>query len=247
MLLPYWDVTFAEASFSHKGLTSLLRHITNWDLANLKFGKFHSSSDIERPLQTSLSSTKVPTTNEEQVEWSEQKAEEATEQNSNTPQVKAIVPVKAYIPHIPFPQRLQKSKLDKQFAKFLEVFKKLDIIPFADAIAQMPSYAKKIGLGNAKATTVSIQLVDRSIKHPRGIIEDILVKVDKLIFLADIILDMEEDKDVPIILGHPFLATGRALIDVHKGQLILRLNDEKVVINVFKAIVPRLTLKTIFK
>ena len=46
-------------------------------------------------------------------------------------------------------------------------------------------------------------------------IEDVLVKVDKFIFTADfIVLDMEEDKEIPIILGRPFLATGKALIDV---------------------------------
>ncbi|XP_022850853.1 uncharacterized protein LOC111372695 [Olea europaea var. sylvestris] len=94
----------------------------------------------------------------------------------------------------------------------------------------------KLGLGEAKSTTVSLQLADRSIKHPRGICEDILVKVDKFIFPADfIILDMEEDRDVPLILGRPFLATGRALIDVQKGQLILRLNEEELTINVFRA------------
>ncbi|KAL0405267.1 UNVERIFIED_CONTAM: hypothetical protein Slati_3840600 [Sesamum latifolium] len=47
---------------------------------------------------------------------------------------------------------------------------------------------------------------------------------------------MEEDANTPLILGRPFLATGKALIDVQKGQLTLRINDEKVVFNVFKAI-----------
>lgn len=51
--------------------------------------------------------------------------------------------VKPYVPPIPFPQRLRKHKLDKQFEKFLEVFKKLHInIPFAEALSQMSSYAK---------------------------------------------------------------------------------------------------------
>ena len=51
--------------------------------------------------------------------------------------------VRSYQPHIPFPQRLQKSKLDYQFAKFLNMFKKLEIdIPFAKTLAQMPHYAK---------------------------------------------------------------------------------------------------------
>ena len=50
--------------------------------------------------------------------------------------------------------------------------------------------------------------------------------MDNFIFPADfVILEMEEDKEVPIILGRPFLATGRAMIDVQKGELTMRLND----------------------
>ena len=80
-------------------------------------------------------------------------------------------------------------------------------------------------------------MADRSIVYPRGVIEDLLVKVDKFIFPADfVVLDMEEDRDVPIILGRPFLATGGALIDVQKGELKLRVQDEEVVFNVFNAI-----------
>ncbi|XP_061981416.1 uncharacterized protein LOC133701499 [Populus nigra] len=65
------------------------------------------------------------------------------------------------------------------------------------SINLMPlSIFKKLGLGEAKPTTVILQLADRSLKHPRGIIEDVLVKVGKFIFPADfIILDMEEDND----------------------------------------------------
>lgn len=77
------------------------------------------------------------------------------------------------------------------------------------------SIFRKLGLGEAKATTMSLQLADRSIKHPRGVVEDVLVKVDKFIFLVDfIVLDMEEDREIPLILGLPFQATGRTLIDV---------------------------------
>ncbi|XP_073041944.1 uncharacterized protein [Primulina eburnea] len=87
-----------------------------------------------------------------------------------------------------------------------------------------------------KPTTISLQLADRSIKYPRGVIEDVLVKVDKFIFPIDfIVLDMEEDREIPLILGRPFLATGRALIDVQKGELVLRMNDEKVTFNVFRS------------
>ncbi|XP_062119051.1 uncharacterized protein LOC133832763 [Humulus lupulus] len=172
---------------------------------------------------------------------------------------------------VPYPQRLRKHNLDKQFAKFLEVFKKLHInIPFAEALEQMPSYVKfmkeilsnkrkmgdyktvalteecsailqrklpqklrdpgsftipftigefeckhalcdlgasinlmplsvfrRLGLGEARPTTVTLQLADRSVKHPR--------------------------------------ATGQALIDVQKGELKLRVQEEEVVFNVFKA------------
>ncbi|KAL5569891.1 hypothetical protein UlMin_026466 [Ulmus minor] len=188
---------------------------------------------------------------------------------------------------VPFPQRLRKQNLDKQFSKFIDIFKSLHInLHFVDMLEKMPKYAKflkevlsnkrrlevnekvmlteeypgsftipctigdfefdkvlcdlgasnnlmplsifrKLGLGEVKPTTVSLQLADRSIKHPRGIIEDVLVKVDKFIFPADfIVLDMEEDREVPLILGRPFLATGRTLIDVHQGKLILRVQDE---------------------
>ena len=76
----------------------------------------------------------------------------------------------------------------------------------------------RLGLGEVRPTMVTLQLADRSLKHPWGVIEDVLVKVDKFIFPADfIVLDMEEDKEIPIILGRPFLATGKAMIDVQKG------------------------------
>ena len=80
------------------------------------------------------------------------------------------------------------------------------------------SIFKWMGLGEAKPATITLQLADRSFKHPQGVIEDVLVKVDKFIFPADfIVLDMEEDKKILIILGKPFLATDRAMIDVQKG------------------------------
>ena len=78
------------------------------------------------------------------------------------------------------------------------------------------SIFRRLGLGKARPTTVTLQLAYRSLKHPwggggggGGVIEDVLVKVDKFIFPKDfIVLDMEEDKEIPIILGMPFLATG---------------------------------------
>ena len=68
-------------------------------------------------------------------------------------------------------------------------------------------------------------------------IEDVLVKVDKFIFPADfIVLDMEEDEEIPIILGRPFLATSRAMIDVQKGELKLRVQDDEVRFSVFDVV-----------
>ncbi|XP_024042790.1 uncharacterized protein LOC127900652 [Citrus sinensis] len=83
---------------------------------------------------------------------------------------------------------------------------------------------------------VTLQLADRSHAYPEGKIENVLVKVDKFIFPVDfIILDFEYDKEVPIILGRPFLAIGKTLIDVQKGELTMRVNDQQVTFNVLEA------------
>ncbi|KAL6523503.1 hypothetical protein OROGR_017106 [Orobanche gracilis] len=97
------------------------------------------------------------------------------------------------------------------------------------SINLMPlSIFRNLGVGEMKATSITLQLADRSVAYPRGIVEDVLVKVDKFIFPADfVVLDMDEDGDLPLILGRPFLATGKALIDVENGELTLRENDEQ--------------------
>ncbi|CAN6723759.1 unnamed protein product [Malus baccata var. baccata] len=74
--------------------------------------------------------------------------------------------------------------------------------------------------GELKPTSMSIQLAYRSMTYPLGILEDVIIKVDKFYLPADfIILDMEEDKEVPLILGRPFMATTRTLIDVETESL----------------------------
>ncbi|XP_070003773.1 uncharacterized protein [Nicotiana sylvestris] len=66
----------------------------------------------------------------------------------------------------------------------------------------------------ARPTLMLLQLADHMVKRPTGILDDVLVQVGKFVFLADfIILDCQVDEEIPIILGRPFLATGRALID----------------------------------
>ncbi|XP_061372711.1 uncharacterized protein LOC133315155 [Gastrolobium bilobum] len=84
------------------------------------------------------------------------------------------------------------------------------------SINLMPlSICKSLGITELKPTMVSLQLADRSLRRPNGIIQDVLVKVDKFIFPGDfIVLDMEEEGEMPLLLGRPFLATARAMIDV---------------------------------
>ncbi|KAK5825427.1 hypothetical protein PVK06_020261 [Gossypium arboreum] len=86
---------------------------------------------------------------------------------------------------------------------------------------------KQLGLGKPKQTRMSIQLADKTIRFPRGIIEDVLLKIDKFIFPVDfIVLVIEEDNNNPLILGRPFLATAKTIIDVGTGKLTLRVGDE---------------------
>ncbi|XP_049358593.1 uncharacterized protein LOC125823236 [Solanum verrucosum] len=86
------------------------------------------------------------------------------------------------------------------------------------------------------ATTMRLLMADRSIKHPVGILYDILVKVDRFIFPADfVILDCDIDAKIPIILGRPFLATGRVLVDVESGELKIRVNEDEVTFDMYKS------------
>ncbi|XP_070041386.1 uncharacterized protein [Nicotiana tomentosiformis] len=95
---------------------------------------------------------------------------------------------------------------------------------------------KRLGIGRARPTSMLLQLADRTVKRPSGILDDVLVQVGKFVFPADfVILDCQVDEEIPIILGRPFLATGRALIDCETGELKLRLNDEEIIFNVQKS------------
>ncbi|KAJ0940332.1 putative aspartic peptidase domain superfamily [Helianthus annuus] len=108
---------------------------------------------------------------------------------------------------------------------------------FADlgaSINLMPySFYEKLGLGDLKPPRMTLSLADKTIKYPRGIVENLLVKVDKFVFPADfVVLDMEADENVPLILGRPFLNTAKALIDVFLGTITLRAGEESVVFKV---------------
>jgi len=81
---------------------------------------------------------------------------------------------------------------------------------------------------------MTLQLADRSIKHPYGVVEDLLVKIDKFLFPVDfVVMDIEEDVDVPVILGRPFMKTVKVIIDVDKGKLKVCVENEEGNFNVF--------------
>ena len=106
------------------------------------------------------------------------------------------------------------------------------------SIDLMPlSVARRLSLGELTPTTVTLQMADRTMAKSEGIIEDVLVKVGKFVFPIDfIILDIEEDSQVPLLLGSPFLATGAALIDMQKGVLTLRVGEEAADFNLLQSL-----------
>ena len=85
------------------------------------------------------------------------------------------------------------------------------------------SVVRRLSLGELTPTAITLQMADRSMAQPEGVLEDVLVKVGRFIFPADfVIMKMEEDTQVPLLLGRPFLAPGATLIYVQKGELTLR-------------------------
>ena len=95
------------------------------------------------------------------------------------------------------------------------------------SINLMPlSLVKRLSLGELTPTAMTLQMADITLAQPEGILEDVLIKVGKFIFLMDfVVIDIEEDKQISLLLRRPFLATGAALIDVKQGELTLRVGD----------------------
>ncbi|XP_058733143.1 uncharacterized protein LOC131604737 [Vicia villosa] len=171
---------------------------------------------------------------------------------------------------LPFPTRnKKKGQHEKNFQKFLEMFKKLELnIPFlegmkipgkkkdrgsvtipctigdrsfqkalidlGESVSLMSlSIYKRLGIGKVQDTRMTFQFADHSVKRPYGIVENVLVKIDKFVFLVDfVILEMPEDEETPIILGRPFLETGRCLIDIEEGTMTVKVYDEELKIDV---------------
>ena len=201
---------------------------------------------------------------------------------------------------IPFPERLEKPKKDKQFTKFLEAMKSVQItIPILDAVLHVPLYAKffkelltkkrnleepeivaltkdcsaiiqnklpeKLGdpgsfcipcligtknfsalcdlgssvsvlplsiqsimnLGEMRKTTMTLQLADRTLRKPAGILADVPVMVGKFAYPVDFVVLEMEDNSEAVILGRPFLATAGAMIDVKGAKLTLTFGNEQ--------------------
>ena len=81
---------------------------------------------------------------------------------------------------------------------------------------------KRLGIEALTPTLITLQLADHSTIRSEGIVENVLVQVKDFFYPADfVVIDMEEDEEIPIILGRPFLATGKTIIDVQQGKLTL--------------------------
>ncbi|GKE12828.1 reverse transcriptase domain-containing protein [Tanacetum coccineum] len=94
---------------------------------------------------------------------------------------------------------------------------------------------KMLSLPELTLTRMTLELADRSITHPKGLAEDVFVKVGSFHFPTDfVVVDFEADPRVPLIFGRSFLRTSFALIDVYEGELILRDGDERLIFHVDK-------------
>ncbi|CAM8915699.1 unnamed protein product [Rhodiola kirilowii] len=204
--------------------------------------------------------------------------------------------MRKYVPMVPFPQRLNKSKLDVHFKRFVEMLKKLYVtLPFHEVIAQNPIYAKflkdiasgrrvieessmvalnhecsalfseqiplkmkdpgrftipcsigavsfehpladlgasvsvmplatfyKLGLEGMKATKMVMQLADGTTRNPKGLIENVPIKIDKFHIPCDfVVMDTGSNLNTSLIFGRPFLATAGFKVDLGKGKLTL--------------------------
>ncbi|GKC20046.1 retrovirus-related pol polyprotein from transposon TNT 1-94 [Tanacetum coccineum] len=116
------------------------------------------------------------------------------------------------------------------------------LVDLGESINVMPfSMFKRLGLRNPRLVNMVIEMVDRYMQSPKGIVENVLVKFHKFIFLVDfIILDIIEEDKVPIILGRAMLATAHARIDVFGGKILLEVGRDQIVFNANEGATPDL-------
>ncbi|XP_026443583.1 uncharacterized protein LOC113343667 [Papaver somniferum] len=114
------------------------------------------------------------------------------------------------------------------------------LLDLGATINVMPaSIYESLDLGPLKDTCIIIQLADRSTTYPKGVVEDVLVQVNELIFPADFyVLDMRDEdspSSTPLLLGRPFMRTARTKIDVFKGTITMKFDGEPISFNIFEA------------
>nr|GEZ95171.1 DNA-directed DNA polymerase [Tanacetum cinerariifolium] len=152
-------------------------------------------------------------------------------------------------PNILYPSRLNDQKLHEkatnQMEKFFQIFQDLhfDITMLLKKLPEKLVDPDKflipcdfsgidISLPELTPTRMTLELADRSITRPKGVAEDVFVKVGKFYFSTDfVVMDFEADPQVSLILGRSFLRTGRALIDVYREEITLQVNDEAITFN----------------
>ncbi|CAM8908396.1 unnamed protein product [Rhodiola kirilowii] len=101
------------------------------------------------------------------------------------------------------------------------------------SISLMPySLCKILNIGEPMPTQMTLRLADRSSRYPRGILKDVSVKVGNFHIPGDfVVLEMEEDTEIPILLRRPFLYTAGAIFDTTKGSITMRVGDEEIEFN----------------
>ncbi|GJU08731.1 reverse transcriptase domain-containing protein [Tanacetum coccineum] len=135
---------------------------------------------------------------------------------------------------------VEMPKFNKWLSGLLRNKEKLEEIAITTVNAESDSGAsinllphsiyKQLGLGALTPTRMTLELANRSITHPIGIAEDVVVRVDGFTFLPDfVVVNFEPDTRVPIILGRPFLYTAKALIDLYEEKLTLRVGSDELV------------------
>ena len=113
------------------------------------------------------------------------------------------------------------------------------LLDFEASVNLLPySVYKQLGLGELKPTNITLSLADRSVKILKGIVEDVLVKVDKFYYPMDFVdLDTEPVEEgtnqVPIILGRPFFATSNAIINCRNGVMQLTFGNMTLELTIF--------------
>ena len=150
-----------------------------------------------------------------------------------TEHVSAIIqskyPVKYKDPGSPtIPVNIGGNCIDKSL---LDLGASVNLMPY--------SVYMQLGLGELKPTNITLSLADRSVKTPKGIVEDVLVKIDKFYYPVDfVVLDTEPSSNEPnhvlIILGRPFIATANAIINCRNGIMQLTFGNMTLELNIFQ-------------